>query len=243
LSANENLLVVLTETLLERTICFMAILQDVYDRLFAAYGPQQWWPGETPFEVLVGAVLVQNTAWRNVERAIKNLRDADLLDPHGLHRLPVDELAEYVRPAGYYRIKAKRLHNLITFLVERYDGSLEAMFATSVATLREELLQVNGIGPETADSILLYAGDLPTFVVDTYTHRVFARHGWIGFDACYDELKEHFESGLDADAVLYNEYHALLVRVGHLHCRKQPKCEGCPLSDLLPCGRPLEPDW
>jgi len=219
-----------------------SILQDVYDRLFAAYGPQNWWPGESPLEVLIGAVLVQNTSWANVAKAIERLKQADLLDPHALYALPANELEELIRPAGYFRVKARRLGNLLELLVGRYDGSLEAMFAAGAETLREELLSVNGIGPETADSILLYAAGLPTFVVDTYTYRVFARHGWIEWDADYAAIKEHFESGLDRQVALYNEYHALLVRLGKLHCRKTPRCDGCPLADLLPEGGPREPD-
>lgn len=218
-------------------------LNEIYNRLFAAYGPQHWWPGESPFEVLIGAVLVQNTAWQNVARAIDNLKQADLLEPHELYGVPEEELEELIRPAGYFRVKGRRLRNLLELLVDRYDGSLDAMFASGLSTLREELLSVNGVGPETADSILLYAGGLPTFVVDTYTHRVFARHGWIEFNADYHAIKEHFESGLERDVALYNEYHALLVRVGKLHCRKRPKCDGCPLAELLPERGPLEPDY
>jgi len=220
-----------------------SILLDVYQRLFDAFGPQHWWPGQTPFEVLIGAVLVQNTSWKNVEKAIANLREADLLDARALYGVPGEELEELIRPAGYYRVKARRLRNLLRWLVERYDGSLEQMFQTDLATLREDLLRVNGVGPETADSILLYAGGLPTFVVDTYTHRVLARHGWIEFEADYHAIQEHFESGLERDAAMYNEYHALLVRLGHLHCRKTPRCEGCPLAALLPEGGPREPDF
>lgn len=213
----------------------MSTLLTAYERLYTAFGPQHWWPGESPFEIMVGAVLVQNTAWRNVERAIQNLRDAAMLDPHSLYGLPVDELAELIRPAGYFQVKARRLRNLLEFVVERYGGSLDAMFATELATLREQLLAVHGIGPETADAILLYAGNLPTFVVDTYTHRVLARHGWIGYDAGYHEIKDYCESSLPADAALYNEYHALLVRVGKEHCRRaEPRCDGCPLVELLP---------
>lgn len=221
----------------------MAVLKEVYQRLLAAYGRQQWWPGETPFEVLLGAVLVQNTSWKNVEKAIANLRAQELLDPHSLDQLSVEELEELIRPAGYYRVKAKRLRNLLKLLVEQYDGDLETMFQTSLATLREELLSINGIGPETADSILLYAGNLPSFVVDTYTLRVFARHGWVGFDTEYHELQDFFESGLDSDVALYNEYHALLVRVGKEHCSKTPRCQGCPLAALLPEGGPREPEF
>ena len=218
-------------------------LEEVYRRLWAAYGPQHWWPGESPFEVLVGAVLVQNTSWKNVAKVIESLKEQDLLEPHALYAVSIEELEALVRPAGYFRLKTRRLRNLLEFVVARYDGSLDAMFATRVETLREELLSLNGIGPETADSILLYAGDLPTFVVDTYTHRVLARHSWIGYEAEYYEIKDTFESELEQDVALYNEFHALLVRVGHLHCRKTPKCEECPLAELLPEGGLREPDY
>ena len=184
---------------------------------------------------MVGAVLVQNTAWRNVERAIANLRDAGLMEPRVLYALPPAELAELIRPAGYFQVKARRLRNLLKFVNDEYQGSLEQMFHTDVATLREQLLAIHGIGPETADAILLYAGGLSTFVVDTYTHRVLARHGWIGYEADYHEIKDHFEAALPADASLYNEYHALLVRVGKEFCRRAaPRCDCCPLVDLLP---------
>jgi len=217
-------------------------LSQVYERLFAAFGPQGWWPGESPFEILVGAVLVQNTSWKNVERAIANLRDAGVMEPKTLYALGEVELAALIRPAGYFQVKARRLHNLLRLVVERYDGSLDAMFRTDLPTLREQLLSVSGIGPETADAILLYAGHLPSFVVDTYTHRVLARHGWIGYDADYHEIKEHFESSLRRDTALYNEYHALLVRLGKEYCRKTgPKCDTCPLGDLLPPGGIIEP--
>ncbi len=209
-------------------------LHEVYDKLLVAYGPQEWWPGDSPFEVMVGAVLVQNTAWRNVEKAISRLREDCLLTPAALHAVPAHELEELIRPAGYFRLKTKRLRNLLNFVMVSYDGCLDTMFATSRSTLREELLSINGIGPETADSILLYAGGLPTFVVDTYTARVLKRHGWIEQEADYHAIQDHFQSQLSESVPLYNEYHALLVRVGHHHCRKTPKCEECPLYSLLP---------
>lgn len=218
-------------------------LAAIYERLLSHYGPQSWWPGETPLEVMVGAVLTQNTSWKNVERALANLRDADLLDLQALYDLPVEELAELIRPAGYYRLKAARLRRLLEFVFERYGGSLESMFSQNLDELRQELLEVNGIGPETADSILLYAGGLPSFVIDTYTHRVMKRHGWIEFEADYHELKEYFESGVERDVPLYNEFHALFVRVGNEFCRKQARCDGCPLREWLPEQGPLEPDW
>jgi len=218
------------------------MLSEVYERLQRAFGPQHWWPGESPFEVIVGAVLVQNTAWRNVERAIENLRDAGLMEPARLYAASENDIAELIRPAGYFQVKARRLRNLLRLIVEEYDGSLSAMFRADLSTLRERLLGVSGIGPETADAILLYAGGLPTFVVDTYTHRVLARHGWIDYEADYHQIKDYFEAALPTDAALYNEYHALLVRLGKDFCRKTgPKCDACPLADLLPSSGIVEP--
>jgi endonuclease-3 related protein len=218
-------------------------LQEVYQALLAAFGPQHWWPGRTPFEVMVGAVLVQNTSWLNVEKAIENLRQADLLEPHALYAVPQTELEQLIQPAGYFRVKAKRLRSLLRFFVERFDGSVEAMFGTSLYDLRADLLAVNGIGPETADSILLYAGSLPSFVVDAYTLRVLVRHGWIDSGADYHELQDYFQSGLPQDVEQYNEFHALLVRLGKDFCRKaKPCCEACPLREMLPRGGPIEPE-
>lgn len=219
------------------------MLTEVYRRLFEAFGPQHWWPGETPFEVIVGAILTQNTNWQNVERAIRNLRDADLLDPHALYEVSVEELEGLIQPAGYFRVKTRRLRSLLEFLIEQYDGSLDAMFQTSLSELREQLLAVHGIGPETADSILLYAGALPSFVVDTYTHRILSRHGWIDFDTDYHQIQDYIQGELPQEVPLYNEYHALLVRLGKDFCRKtKPKCAECPLHELLPPDGPLEPD-
>jgi endonuclease III related protein len=218
-------------------------LLQIYQRLLDAFGPQHWWPAETPFEVMVGAVLVQNTNWQNVKKAIENLRQADLLEPHALLAVPVEELEALIRPAGYFRIKAGRLRSLLRYFVEQYDGSLEAMFGRPLDVLREELLAVHGIGPETADSILLYAGQLPAFVVDAYTHRVFARHGWIEYEADYHAIQDYFQSGLPDDVPLWNEYHALLVHLGKHFCHKtRPLCAECPLSEMLPEGGPLTPE-
>ncbi len=216
-------------------------LHDIYQALWERFGPQNWWPGESPFEVIVGAVLVQNTAWKNVERAIDQLRAAEVLSPQAMAQLHDEELAELIRPAGYYRLKTRRLRNLLNYLVDHHEGDLDRLFAQNRETLRAELLAINGVGPETADSILLYAAELPVFVVDTYTHRMLARHGWIDYDADYHQMQEFFENQLEADVSLFNEFHALIVRVGHLYCRKQPKCEECPLCDLLPEGGIVEP--
>jgi endonuclease-3 related protein len=209
------------------------LLLEIYGRLDAAYGDQRWWPGETPFEVAVGAILTQNTAWPNVEKAIANLREAGLLEPAKLAALPAPAVAPLIKPAGYYNVKAGRLRRFLDFLFEEYGGDVAAMTQEALAAVRPKLLAVRGIGPETADSILLYACGLPTFVVDAYTYRVLRRHGLADDAATYDELKELFESNLEADVRLYNQYHALLVRVGRERCRRrEPLCEGCPLEGL-----------
>ena len=206
----------------------------IYRELFKAFGPQGWWPGDGPFEVLVGAVLAQNTNWGNVERAIKNLKAAGKLSPEGLHRTKLPELAQLIRPAGYFNVKAKRLKNLIDWFFENYNGNLKEMFSEKLDPLREGLLSVKGIGRETADSILLYAGDTPSFVVDAYTYRVLSRHLLIPEDSTYEEIKSFFEDNLPKDVQLYNEYHALLVKVGKDYCKpRNPRCRECPLGELL----------
>jgi endonuclease-3 related protein len=216
-------------------------LQEVYQKLLDHFGSQHGWSGQSPWEVLVGAVLTQNTARKNVVLAIDNLRRADVLDPHRLHDMATEELAELIRPAGYHRQKARRLKNLIALLVTRYEGSLERMFSIGRHALRDELLAINGIGPETADSILLDAAQLPTFVVDACTARVLKRHGWIDPDADYHEIQDYFVYHLPEDVHTYSEFHALLVRLGNQYCRRLPKCDQCPLQELLPDGGPL--DW
>jgi endonuclease-3 related protein len=209
-------------------------INRMFRLLEAALGPQHWWPGETPFEVMVGAVLTQNTNWKNVEKAIANLKRRGLLTPGKLHALPAAELAELIRPAGYYNVKAKRLASLIQWLFDEFGGDLERMSRTSLGDLRERLLEVKGVGRETCDSILLYAAGKPTFVVDAYTYRVLLRHSLIDESADYDEIKQLFEESLPADAGLFNEFHALLVRVGKVYCLKQkPKCSECPLEVMF----------
>jgi endonuclease-3 related protein len=210
-------------------------LRSFYDALMAAYGPQHWWPARTPLEVVVGAILTQNTNWKNVERAIDRLRQAGALDWKRLHALTPEALAELVRPAGTFRVKARRLKAFVEFLFERYGGRLEAMADRPTEALREELLGVSGIGRETADCILLYALHRPVFVVDAYTRRVLLRHGVIDADADYETLRTIFEDGLPADVRQYNEYHALLVSVGKRHCRAAARCEGCPLERFPHC--------
>jgi endonuclease-3 related protein len=208
-------------------------LQTIYTRMYDQLGSQHWWPGETPFEVMVGAILTQNTNWKNVERAIENLKGVGLLSLEALSALPTGLLAEYIRPAGYYNIKAGRLHNLLTFINDVHGGDLQAFLDQPLATLREQLLSIKGVGPETADSILLYAANLPIFVVDAYTHRILSRHQVIDEDFGYHEIQELFMDNLSCDTQLYNEYHALLVRVGNVYCKKKnPDCAACPLQGV-----------
>lgn len=209
-----------------------ALLQ-IYQKMFEALGPRQWWPGETPFEVVIGAILTQNTNWSNVEKAIKNLKTAGKLSPEGIYELSVTELAKLIRPSGFFNVKAKRVKTFINWLFSRYEGNLSKMFARDLQSLRSELLSVKGIGPETADSILLYAGNMPTFVVDAYTHRIFSRHELIPEESTYDEIKSLFEENLPKDVKLFNEYHALLVNIGKIFCKPKKVCEQCPLRDFL----------
>ena len=215
-----------------------ADLKRYYDLLFAAHGPQHWWPGRTRFEIIVGAILTQNTAWTNVETAIRNLRRAKLLSPHAIETVPLPRLAALIRSSGYFRQKAKKLKAFAQFLHNTYDGSLRKMFRTPTSRLRSELLEVWGIGPETADSILLYAGGQAAFVVDAYTRRMAERHGIAGHDGPYENLRRSFETQLPRDANLYNEFHALIVHTGKTYCRaRKPRCEACPLKAVLPENR------
>jgi endonuclease-3 related protein len=216
------------------------LIDQVYHRLRERYGSQRERPG-TAFDALLQILLSPNAQRENVDRAIGNLREAGLLDPRALAEAPADELAVLIEPAGNARRKAARLRSLLRYAVERHDGSLATMFATGVETLRTELLAINGLGRETADAILLIAGKAPIFVADLHAHRVFKRHGWTEFDADGETLRQQVESGLEPDAAVLGEFHALIARVGREHCRKTPQCEGCPLAELLPEGGPLEP--
>ncbi|MDW7774559.1 MAG: endonuclease III domain-containing protein [Desulfobulbaceae bacterium] len=208
-------------------------LYEMYNRLYEFFGPQQWWPGESPFEVMIGAVLTQNTNWINVEKAIDNLKRAGLLSFDRMSSLPVDLVAEYIRPAGYYNIKSGRLRNLFDLIRERYSGSVDKLFTEETETLRQELLSVKGIGPETADSILLYAANRPVFVVDAYTYRIMLRHDLIPEEYGYEEIQEFFMDGLEPDSQLYNEFHALIVCAGKQFCKKNtPRCQDCPLAGI-----------
>jgi endonuclease-3 related protein len=207
-------------------------LTEIYQLLYAAFGPQHWWPSQTQFEIIAGAILTQNTNWANVEKAIAHLKTTDCLAPEKLHHLDISRLAELIRPAGYYNIKAKRLKNFVDWFFDNYDGQLTNLENLDTDRLRAELLTVKGIGCETADSILLYALDRPIFVVDAYTARIAFRHQLINPDADYEQLRELFQSNLPQDIQLFNEYHALLVRVGKEFCKPKAKCAGCPLEKL-----------
>ena len=201
----------------------------IYHTLNAHFGSLNWWPGDSPFEVIVGAILTQNTAWRNVEKAIAGLKSKGLLSPEGILRVDDQILANLLRPAGYFNIKTHRLKAFIRFLYENYDGRLDMMFAEDLWQLREKLLGVKGIGDETADSILLYAGEKPIFVVDAYTRRILQRHDIIPSDATYKEIQNLFMTCLPREVSLYNQYHALIVSAGKVFCTSNPHCETCPL--------------
>ena len=222
----------------------MHVVESIYTSLLDHFGPQNWWPADSPFEVMVGAVLTQNTNWANVSRAINTLKSENLLSPNLLYTLPLEILAEKIRPSGYYNLKAKRLNNLLDLVVKEVEksGSLDVFFSLDRDVLREKLLTVKGIGPETADSILLYAAEKPVFVVDAYTYRFLSRHGLIGEESSYQEIQEFFMDNLPEETALFNEYHALIVQLGKEFCKKNhPLCSECPLREFEPIV--LEVDW
>ena len=205
---------------------------SIYRTLYRTYGPMHWWPGETPFEVMVGAILTQNTSWKNVEKAIQKLKENGFLNPKGIHGLKTAPLGSLIRSSGYYRIKAKRLKAFVGFLFEEYGGDVKKMKRKGVMELREEILGVNGIGPETADSILLYGFQKPIFVVDAYSRRILSRHGIVPEKATYEVIQNLFMNHLPHDERLFNEYHALLVHLGKNVCKKIPECDRCPIRNV-----------
>lgn len=210
-------------------------LTELFEKLHVHFGPQQWWPADSPFEVIVGAILTQNTNWTNVEKAIANLKQADALDIESITSLPQEKLEELIRPSGFFRQKAVRLKHFTRVLIENYDGHLDRLFALDNDGLRTTLLALPGIGPETADSILLYAADRPSFVVDAYTHRILERLGIQQGKQNYEQTRSLFMRKLPAETDLFNEYHALIVQLGKQFCRKsKPRCSDCP---LLSCCR------
>ena len=213
-------------------------LGRLYDRMAAHYGPTGWWPGDTPFEVAVGAILTQNTAWTNVEKAIANLKAARLLSPRALLAADRADVEAALRPSGYFRQKTERVLLFCRWLTDRFGGSMRRMAAEPLAPLRAELLALKGIGPETADDILLYACEKPVFVVDAYTRRILSRHGIAPHGLPYEEMRALFEGALPADTALFREYHGLIVWTGKDFCRTRPQCANCPLAPLLPRGGP-----
>jgi endonuclease III related protein len=213
-------------------------LDEYFNSVFTALGPQHWWPAKTQFEVILGAILTQNTSWRNVERAMANLRNAGLLTPTGIERVPLWRLQRLVRPSGYFRQKARKLKAFVSFLRAEYSGSLKRMFDTPTIVLREKLLGVFGIGPETADSILLYSGQHAVFPVDSYTRRMLVRHGWADEKAKYDDIRWMFERQFPGNTERFNQFHALIVMTGKNWCRTQePLCDECPLGRYREEGR------
>ena len=208
------------------------ILVEMYERLLRTVGPRHWWPGESPFEVIVGAILTQNTSWANVEKAIGNLKKAGILSPLGIRNIARDELAELIRPSGFYRLKSNRLKGFVDFFYEEFNGDITRMRSQDLGSVREKLLKVHGIGLETADSIILYALEKPVFVVDAYTRRILSRHKLISEKWSYEEVQCMVMGKVGGDVEMYNEFHALLVFLGKHWCRKIPRCDGCPLEGL-----------
>jgi len=208
------------------------VLVKMYERLLRTVGPLHWWPGESPFEVIVGAILTQNTSWANVEKAIGNLKKAGILNPPGIRGLDRNELAQIIKPSGFYRLKASRLKRFVDFFYDEFDGDVSRMKSHDLGYLREGLLKVDGIGPETADSILLYALGKSIFVVDAYTKRIFSRHNLISEKWSYEDIQGMVMEELGGDGRIYNEFHALLVFLGKHWCRRIPRCGGCPLEGL-----------
>ncbi|HAG07497.1 MAG TPA: endonuclease [Peptococcaceae bacterium] len=214
-------------------------LMDIYYRLYGHFGPRHWWPADTPFEMIVGAILTQNVSWRSAAAAIENLKDAGLLSPAALLSLPEEQLAKLVRPARYYVQKARKLHAFCRVLQEEFGGDLQAFLALDTRTLRRRLLDIWGIGPETADAIILYAAHKPIFVIDAYTHRIFHRLGFFGPKMSYDAMQRFFMQHLPPDVSLYNEYHAQIDALGHTTCLKnKPHCTLCPLGKVCSFFKP-----
>ncbi len=222
----------MTRASTSRTSGDKKIVGRIYRKLFSFYGCRDWWPGDSPFEVAVGAILTQNTNWANVEKAIANLKHHRALSAKALHEMPIQDIASLIRPSGYYNVKAKRLKAFIGFLMAAYEGDMALMAGTSTERLRVDLLAINGVGQETADSILLYALNRPVFVIDAYTKRVFSRHGIMDVRAGYEECQNLFHGSMQADTAVYNEYHALIVSVGKEFCRPAPRCARCPLEKI-----------
>ncbi|MBN1881178.1 MAG: endonuclease III domain-containing protein [Deltaproteobacteria bacterium] len=216
------------------------LLETIYQSLHGHFGHRNWWPGDTPFEIAVGAILTQNTSWANVTKAIDNLKGAGVLTQSAMARLPQNELEELIRPSGFFRVKGRRLKCFLDYLAREWEGDMSLALAGDLTAARERLLGVSGIGPETADSILLYAGGRPVFVVDAYTKRVLVRHDLVDETASYHDIQALFMDHLPHDAELFNDFHAQFVAVGKEYCRpKHPRCSECPLEGILPEKEPI----
>ncbi len=218
--------------LTSKTLEINKSLYPIYKKLLNEFGTQHWWPAKTKFEVIIGAILTQNTSWQNVEKAILNLKRKKLLNPKNIRDVDIATLAGHIKPSGYYNIKAKRIKNFVNWFHINFDSSISRMSKAPLYDLRKGLLSVNGIGPETADSILLYAVQKPVFVVDAYTRRIFFRHKLISQDASYEQIQSFFQNSLATDTELFNEYHALIVKLAKTYCKKTPECNRCPLVDF-----------
>jgi endonuclease III related protein len=205
-------------------------IKEFYYSLYNRYGPQNWWPAESALECILGTILTQNTSWKNVERAFQNLKSRGLVSVEKLDSIPTEKLANLIRPSGYFNQKAIKIKTFIRYIKETYNGDLDKMFDEDTHQLRERLLSIKGIGPETADSILLYALKKPVFVIDAYTYRILSRHSVIPKETSYQEMQDLLMDSVPKDVQVFNEYHALLVKVGKEHCKKKALCKGCPLE-------------
>ena len=216
-------------------------LANIFDRMHAHFGPTGWWPGDSSFEIAVGAILTQNTAWNNVEKSLELIKGADLLSPNAVLQCSEETLHRLLKPTGFFRIKAKRLRHFCRYLLEQHDGNMDFLAQLPLGELRPALLNIHGIGPETADAIILYACQKRVFVVDAYTRRIFSRHEWVGHDIKYEPLRMFFENNLDDDVGYFQEFHGLIDLTGKEFCRSRPRCDGCPLEPLLNPTQPAMP--
>jgi len=207
--------------------------EHIYQALFQRWGKQHWWPAESSLEIILGAILTQNTNWKNVEKAIQRLKNEQAIDINRLASVSTSMLEEWIRPAGFFRQKARTIQTLSKRIQQHFNGSIDELFKLDTPSLRNELINWRGVGPETADSILLYAAHRPVFVIDAYTKRFMVRHGWADDKATYDTLANFFTDQLQQDSALFNEFHALIVQLGKTHCRTTPQCASCPLEPML----------
>lgn len=208
-------------------------LVNIFEILYRHFGPQYWWPADSPFEMIVGAILTQCTTWSNVEKAIDRLKSSGMLSLESLHHADIKDIEELIKPSGYFHQKARKLKSFVSYLMDEWNGELETFLSQPIDSLRRKLLGIYGIGPETADSIILYGAHKPVFVVDQYTYRIVYRHGWFREPFRYDKLQSFFMEVLEPNVTMFQEYHALVVCVGKMYCCKKPRCEKCPLGQMV----------